>query len=96
MIENRLNVFKRKNIFSISICDEIQLILSFILIFFSSLLDNVNCQNSRLEILPTQSPQRRPVGKQMMVTCQAKVDNPDLITDLRWRGQDGMNIMPKQ
>lgn len=64
--------------------------------FFSSLLDNVSCQSPRLEILPTQSPQRRPVGKQMMVTCQAKVDNPDLITDLRWRGQDGMNIMPKQ
>lgn len=68
--------------------------MDFKLIRFISFVDNVNCENARLEILPT-TQQRRPVGKSMMITCQAKVDNPDLITDLRWRGQDNMNIMPK-
>lgn len=32
----------------------------------------------------------------MLITCQAKVPNPDLVTDLRWRGQDNITIMPKQ
>ncbi|XP_031621318.1 fasciclin-2 isoform X3 [Contarinia nasturtii] len=73
-------------------------ILNFIFISFVSsiLIDNVNCQEPRLEILPRQTPQYRPIGKSTLMTCQAKVDNPDLITDLRWRGQDNINIMPKQ
>lgn len=60
------------------------------------LLDNVNCEKPRLEISPSQSPQRLPVGNSKMITCQGKVDNPDLISDLRWKGQDNMTIQPKQ
>lgn len=48
-----------------------------------------------LEIFPIQTVQRKPVGKSLMLTCRAKVDNSDLISDLRWRGQDNMPIPPK-
>lgn len=63
---------------------------------FFCLSGNVNCEKARVEILPTQSVQRKPVGKSMMLTCSVKVDNPDLISDLKWYGEDNMPIRLKE
>lgn len=63
---------------------------------FLCLSENVHCEKARVEILPTQSVQRKPVGKSMLLTCSAKVDNPDLISDLKWYGDDNMPIRPKE
>lgn len=50
----------------------------------------------RLEIFPIQDVQRKPIGKSLILTCRANVPDSDLISDLRWRGQDNMPILPKQ
>lgn len=50
----------------------------------------------RLEIFPTQNVQRKPIGKSLILSCRADVPDSDLISDLRWRGQDNMPILPKQ
>lgn len=62
---------------------------------FSFPIDNVNCSDPRLVISPSQTPLRLPVGNQKMITCQGKVDNNDLISDLRWTNAEGLQIQPK-
>lgn len=59
------------------------------------LSDNVNCENPRLLISPSQMPLRLPVGNSKMITCQGKVENNDLISDLRWTNAEGIQIQPK-
>jgi len=49
----------------------------------------------RLEILPAQSVQRKPVGKSLILTCQPQVEQKDLITDLKWRDNNNNTILPK-
>lgn len=62
-----------------------------------SLLDFVHADKEpKLEIFPIQDVQRKPIGKSLILTCRANVPDSDLISDLRWRGQDNMPIPPKQ
>lgn len=49
----------------------------------------------RLEILPVQEVQKKPVGKPLMLTCRPDVPDANLITDLRWRDNTNMTILPK-
>lgn len=52
-------------------------------------------KEARLEISPVQTVQRKPIGKPQILTCRAHADDPNLISDLRWRGQDNLPIQPK-
>lgn len=65
----------------------------FFFFFFNS--DNVNCEKPHLRISPSQAPLRLPVGKSQVITCQGKVENSDLITDLQWTNREGLQIKPK-
>lgn len=49
----------------------------------------------KLDILPMQSVQKKPVGKSLMLTCRPSVKDSNLITDLRWRDNSNNTIMPK-
>lgn len=49
----------------------------------------------QLEIYPVQKVQRKPVGKPLILTCKANVPDPDLVTDLKWTGQDDIPIRPR-
>lgn len=65
---------------------------------FSIFPDNAHCDTgAQLEILPIQSIQRKPVGKPLMLTCQANVPDPNrnTLTDLQWRDSNGLPIPPK-
>lgn len=57
----------------------------------------VQCQTKepKLEILPIQSLQRKPVGKSLMLTCRPDVDNTNLVTDLQWQDNTNMVVQPK-
>lgn len=50
----------------------------------------------RLEILPSQTEQRRPVGKSLVLTCQPNVEQKDLISDLKWKDNNDRDIPLKQ
>lgn len=64
-------------------------------IFSFSIADNVNCETPHLRISPSQAPLRLPVGKSQVITCQGKVENSDLISDLQWTNGEGLQIQPK-
>ncbi|KAG4069565.1 hypothetical protein HA402_006931 [Bradysia odoriphaga] len=56
----------------------------------------VRCQKEpRLQILPIQEVQRKPVGKPFLLTCRPDVPDANLITDLQWRDNSNMRVMPK-
>lgn len=58
--------------------------------------DAVHAQlQPRLEILPIQSVQRKPVGKSLMLTCRPDVPDTSLVTDLQWRDNLNMTVAPK-
>lgn len=58
--------------------------------------DYVKCQKeARLQILPIQEVQRKPVGKPFLLTCRPDVPDPNLITDLQWRDNLNMRVLPK-
>lgn len=65
--------------------------------FISPFVENVHSNDSdRLEIMPAQPVQRRAVGQSMLLSCLIKVENANLVTDLRWRDQNNMTIRPKE
>lgn len=64
-------------------------------LFILSPSDNVNCEKAHLRITPAQEQLRLPVGKSQVITCQGKVENSDLISDLRWTNAEGLQIQPK-
>ncbi|CRL04468.1 CLUMA_CG017550, isoform A [Clunio marinus] len=65
------------------------------LILWIFLIDLTYSADPHLEILPTQSVQRKPIGKPLILTCQPNVEQKDLITDLRWRDSNNNTILPK-
>jgi neural cell adhesion molecule len=60
------------------------------------LTDLSYCAEHRLEILPSQKEQRRPVGKPLILTCQPNVEQKDLIKDLKWKDNQNRDIQMKQ
>ncbi|XP_059622214.1 fasciclin-2 isoform X3 [Phlebotomus argentipes] len=48
-----------------------------------------------LEILPMQSIQRKPVGKSLMLTCRPNVPDVNLVSDLQWKDDQNMTVLPK-
>ncbi|XP_070493572.1 fasciclin-2 [Chironomus tepperi] len=72
----------------------------FIFLFTTiNLFSIFECQMSkepRLEILPNQSVQRRPVNKPLVLTCSPNVEQKELITDLKWKDSYNNTINPKQ
>lgn len=81
--------------FAVEKFKDIHFILVFFPYFLSSFADNVNCEKPHLRISPSQAPLRLPVGKSQVITCQGKVENSDLISDLRWTNAEGIQIQPK-
>ncbi|CAD7087678.1 unnamed protein product [Hermetia illucens] len=71
--------------------------LSLLIYFSACLIGFVQCQTKepKLEILPIQSLQRKPVGKSLMLTCRPDVDNTNLVTDLQWQDNTNMVVQPK-
>lgn len=47
---------------------------------------------ARLVILPDGGNLIRPVGANIVLTCKGEVDDPELISDLRWIGPNGQEI----
>lgn len=76
-----------------------QIACFFLIIYFifrCFFTDFVQCQAvPRLEILPTQMIQRKPVGKSLMLTCRADVPNIDLVSDLQWKDNFNLTVPPK-
>lgn len=71
--------------------------VNIIFVAFLFILDLSYCaQGNRLEILPSQSEQRRPVGKSLVLTCQPNVEQKDLIRDLKWKDNLDRDIPMKQ
>lgn len=60
------------------------------------LADTAQSQSGpRLEILPIQSVQRKPVGKSLMLTCRPNVPDSSLVTDLQWKDYLNNTVLPK-
>lgn len=49
-------------------------------------------EGARLVILPDGGNLIRPVGANIVLTCKGEVDDPELISDLRWIGPSGQEI----
>ena len=65
-------------------------------LIFSFLDLSYSAENApRLEILPTQSVQRKPIGKPLILTCQPNVEQKDLIKELKWRDSRNNEILAK-
>ncbi|XP_055380619.1 fasciclin-2 [Condylostylus longicornis] len=71
-------------------------LINFFIIFFIGI---INCEqqsgNPRLEILPRQDIQRKPVGKSLMLTCRATEADLNLVTDLQWRDPLNNTVLAK-
>uniref|UniRef100_A0A182FQR7 Fasciclin 2 n=1 Tax=Anopheles albimanus TaxID=7167 RepID=A0A182FQR7_ANOAL len=61
-------------------------------------LGAADCQRQKqpsLQILPSSSVQRKPVGNSLLLTCRPDVPDTNLISDLRWNDNRNMTILPK-
>lgn len=54
----------------------------------------MDCQ--RLQILPSSREQKVPIGKTLLLTCRPDVPDVSLVTDLQWRDNQNMTVLPKQ
>ena len=50
-------------------------------------------QDPRLVILPGGDNLVRPVGTNVVLTCKSKIPDPELISELRWLGPNGQEIV---
>uniref|UniRef100_A0A2M4AFG3 Putative neural cell adhesion molecule n=2 Tax=Anopheles triannulatus TaxID=58253 RepID=A0A2M4AFG3_9DIPT len=69
-----------------------------LLVWITLLLGAVDCQRQKqpsLQILPSSSVQRKPVGNSLLLTCRPDVPDTNLISDLRWNDNRNMTILPK-
>ncbi|XP_035780060.1 fasciclin-2-like isoform X3 [Anopheles albimanus] len=69
-----------------------------LLIWITLLLGAADCQRQKqpsLQILPSSSVQRKPVGNSLLLTCRPDVPDTNLISDLRWNDNRNMTILPK-
>lgn len=46
----------------------------------------------KLVILPEGGNLVRPVGANIVLTCKGLVEDPDLVSDIRWLGPDGRDL----
>lgn len=67
--------------------------INFLLFLFTDLINGQS--EPRLDILPTQSVQRKPVGKSLMLTCRPNVPDSNLVSDLQWRDNLNLTVLPK-
>ncbi|XP_049531645.1 fasciclin-2 isoform X2 [Anopheles darlingi] len=69
-----------------------------LLVWITLLLGAADCQRQKqpsLQILPSSSVQRKPVGNSLLLTCRPDVPDTNLISDLRWNDNRNMTILPK-
>ncbi|XP_055640288.1 fasciclin-2 isoform X3 [Toxorhynchites rutilus septentrionalis] len=77
-------------------CGGVKLNSAVVLCCWITILGFAQCQkNPSLQILPTASVQRKPVGASLLLTCRPDVTDSTLISDLRWSDNRNMTIPPK-
>ena len=58
--------------------------------------NSIKDSEARLVIMPDGENIVRPVGANIVLTCKGQVPDPDLITDLRWLGPDGRDLLNEE
>lgn len=68
------------------------LVYLFALTCLTGVKEVAGTEGARLVILPDGGNLIRPVGANIVLTCKGEVDDPELISDLRWIGPNGQEI----
>ena len=58
--------------------------------------NSIKDSEARLVIMPDGENIVRPVGANIVLTCKGQVPDPELITDLRWLGPDGRDLLNEE
>jgi len=72
------------------------LLMAAVLLSGSVMGNSIKDSEARLVIMPDGENIVRPVGANIVLTCKGQVPDPDLITDLRWLGPDGRDLLNEE